>query len=128
MGTAAGQPAGWQLGVVQPAGYYGMSFYFPCFLTLHSFIYCLSIFLQLTRVTGFPVVAQQVKNLTSIYKDAGLIPGLLQWVKDLALPWLWCRPAAAAPILPLAWELPYAMGAALKRKEGKKKERNCSCF
>ena len=28
---------------------------------------------------------------------------------------LWHRPAAAALILPLAWESPYAMGAALKR-------------
>ena len=28
--------------------------------------------------------------------------------------WLWCRPAAVAPIRPLAWELPYATGAALK--------------
>ena len=32
----------------------------------------------------------------------------------------WCRPAAAAPIQPLAWELPYAAGAALRRKEKKK--------
>ena len=29
---------------------------------------------------------------------------------------LWCRPAAAAPICPLAWELPYATGAGVKRK------------
>ena len=36
---------------------------------------------------------------------------------DLALLWLWCRPAAAAPILPLAWELPYATGVALKQKD-----------
>ena len=35
---------------------------------------------------GIPVVAQQVKNPTSIPKDAGLIPGLNQWVTDLALP------------------------------------------
>ena len=27
---------------------------------------------------------------------------------DLALLWLWCRPAAIAPIQPLDWELPYA--------------------
>ena len=30
--------------------------------------------------------------------------------------WLWCRPAAAAPILPLAWEPPHASGAALKKQ------------
>ena len=30
--------------------------------------------------------------------------------------WLRYRPAAVAPIRPLAWELPYAMGVALKRK------------
>ena len=33
------------------------------------------------------------------------------------LVWLWCRPAAAAPIRPLAWEPPYATGAALKKKK-----------
>ena len=29
----------------------------------------------------------------------------------------WCRLEAIAPIQPLAWELPYATGAALKRKK-----------
>ena len=36
---------------------------------------------------------------------------------DLKLPWLWHRWAAAAPIQPLAWELAYAAGAALKEKK-----------
>ena len=31
--------------------------------------------------------------------------------------WLWCRPAAAVPIRPLAWELSYAAGAVLKNKQ-----------
>ena len=35
---------------------------------------------------------------------------------DLAWLWLWCRLAAAALIRPLAWELPYATGVALKKK------------
>ena len=38
---------------------------------------------------------------------------------DLALLWLWCRPAATAPIQPLAWELPHAAGVALKKKKKK---------
>ena len=42
---------------------------------------------------------------------------------DLVLLWLWHRPKATAPLRPLAWEPPYAMGVALKRqkKKGKKK-------
>ena len=28
-----------------------------------------------------------VMNLTSTHEDASLIPGLTQWVRDLALPW-----------------------------------------
>ena len=31
-------------------------------------------------------VAQRVKNLTSVREDVGSIPGLAQWIKDLALP------------------------------------------
>ena len=42
---------------------------------------------------------------------------------DLILLWLWCRLPATAPIRPLAWEPPYAVGAALeKTKKGKKEK------
>ena len=61
----------------------------------------------------------------------------LKWVKDpsvamsynvghrrgsyLALQWLWRRPADAAAVQPLAWEIPFASGLALKRKEKERK-------
>ena len=45
---------------------------------------------------------------------------------DLALLWLWCRPVAAAPIGPLDWEHPFAVGAALKRQKTKKKKKKKS--
>ena len=41
---------------------------------------------------------------------------------DPVLLWLCHRPAAVAPIQRLAWELPYATGAALKKNPQKTKK------
>ena len=80
-------------------------------------------------------------NLMRNHEVAGSTPGLTQWVKgsgiamscivghrhasDSVLLWLWCRPAATAPIGLLAWEPPYTMGAALEmaKRQKKKKKR-----
>ena len=82
-------------------------------------------------------------GLTRIHEDtedSDSTPGLDQWVKGIAvgcsvgcshssdpvLLWLWCRPASVAPIQPLAWELPYALGAALRRPKRKEKRKKKS--
>ena len=41
---------------------------------------------------------------------------------DLALLWLWHRSVAVAPIRPLAWDPPYAVGDTLKSKKKKKSD------
>ena len=43
---------------------------------------------------------------------------------DLMFLWLWCRLAAAALVQPLAQELLYVAGAALKRQKKKKNKKN----
>ena len=39
------------------------------------------------------------------------------------MPWLWRRLVAAALILPVAWELPYAMSVALKKAKPKQNKK-----
>ena len=39
---------------------------------------------------------------------------------DPVLLWLWCKSVAVAPIGPLAWEPPHAVGADLKRQKNEK--------
>ena len=43
---------------------------------------------------------------------------------DPVLLWLWHRLVATAPISPLAWELPYAMGIALKRQQQQQQQKD----
>ena len=67
----------------------------------------------------FPSCAVEM-NWARNHEVASSIPGLAQWVKHLALLWLWRSPAAVARIRPLAWEPPYAASVALKRHKNKK--------
>ena len=45
---------------------------------------------------------------------------------DPALLWLWRRPVATAPIRPLTWEPPYAVGAALEIAKSQKTKKKHS--
>ena len=55
------------------------------FQLLKSFLGCDNTY-PIKPVQGAPAVAQWAQNRTRSHEDAGWIPGLTQWVKDLALP------------------------------------------
>ena len=86
------------------------------------------------EVLGGPLLEQwkQIQLATVKFRVLSLasLSGLRIWrchgvgrrcSSDLALLWLWHRPAAVAPIQPLAWDPPCAVGTALKRKKKKKR-------
>ena len=93
------------------------------------------------NLIGVPVVVQWFTNPTRNHEVEGSIlgfaHGLMIWCcrelwcrfrhsSDPTLLWLWRRPVATAPIGPLAWEPPYAEGAAqeiAKKKKRKKKKK-----
>ena len=83
---------------------------------------------------GVPIVAQQKQiQLVSMKMQFDPWPCSVGWESCIAMScgvhcrygsgpsllWLECRPAAVAPIWPLAWELPYAEDAVLKNKQTK---------
>ena len=101
----------------------------------------ISVFFIKNEYEEFPWWLRET-NLTSLHKDAGWIPHLTQWVKDLVLLWAMVQVADAAQIPRccvcgigqklqllirlLAWEPPYAAGAALKSQ--KERKNKCEIF
>ena len=87
---------------------------------------------------GVPFIAQQLRNLTRIDEDAGLIPASLGRLRIQRYHELWCRSqtqlrsrvaaavvrlTAVAPVQPLAWELPYATYRCSPKNQKKKKKK-----
>ena len=101
--------------------------------------YSLTLYTKISSKMRVPFMAHWLTNMTRIHEYVGSIPGLTQWVKDLVLPelwcscrngsdhtllWLWYRPVDVALIQPLAWVLPNAAGASLRKEKRKKKKKS----
>lgn len=67
-------------------------------------------------VKEFLLLLSELRTRSSVHEVAGSIPCLAQWIKYPGLLWLWHRWAVAALISPQAWELTYATGCGLKKK------------
>ena len=89
-------------------------------------------------VSGVPTVAQWLMNRLgtmrlwfdpwprSVGRGSGVAKSWgagCRCGSDPTLLWLWRRPEAAAPMRPLAWEPPYATGAALEKAKRPKKKK-----
>ena len=92
---------------------------------------------KITSDGGVPIVTQQnrigLASMRMQVRTLALLSGLRTWhCRELwcrwqtwlgsGMVWLWHGLAAAALIGPLAWELPYAVGTALKRQKNKTKQ------
>ena len=86
------------------------------------------------RVRSLPLLSGLKRSGVALSCGVGCRHG-----SDPMLLWLWRRPVATAPIQPLAWEPPYAAGAAQEiattttkdkkdKKKKKKKNRIAECL
>ena len=66
-------------------------------------------------------MVQWVDNLACLFGGSCSIPSLVQWVKELAFPQLWCSCgvgcSCSQDFWSLAQELPHAVGVAGKKKK-----------
>ena len=101
-------------------------------------------FISLQKQQEVLAVAQQVKNLTGIHEDESLISGLISGYRIWCCHEQWCRSqmwlgsqvavdvaqasSCSSDLTPIAWELPYVTGVAVKRqnKQTKYQQPHCS--